>query len=430
MHGRNEYPAKSFLWAVRSLLEGPLLHACHGAAAIRRQATPDVAWMLQQPSITPGSRGRTGPVHRRGPPARRVEDARYPDSQVPDPTASQPEPPHELSELARQRSAARAARRWQEADRLRERIEAAGWRPVDSGTRSVLVPIHPPDVIDAGIIRYGSSGRVPSRLHEPDGTDLSVIVIVDLEAPPTGGAGPGGSAPPGSHIALAAPAAPAALAALAALAATIDRLPPGSQAVAVLNAERSVSPALLEEAFSGPGAGIERIWSSSRLPVGCTLEMGLRRCVGATVAWLPDDMLRTGVSVAPLHRALDDPAVAVVGSRGLQTRDLCHFEPAPAGRVDALGRGALAFRRAEAAQRVPVDEAFLTADGLSIWWSLRLRDRGDAAPGHALCLEVPQAGIEAPVGPWPPPERDRSARRDAYRLLGHFGQRKDLLLRA
>lgn len=387
------------------------MHARHCVAAIRGQTTPDVAWMRRQSPRADG-------------------DPRYPDAPVPDPTASQPQAPHELSELARQRSAARAARRWEEADRLRERIEAAGWRPVDSGTRSVLVPIHPPDVIDAGIVRYGSSGRVPSRLHEPDGTDLSVIVVVDLEAPPTGEASPGDSTPPGTHSAPAPRSAQAPLAALSALTATIDRLPAGRQVVAVLNAERSVSPAHFEEAFSGSAAGIERIWTSSRLPVGCTLEMGLRRCVGATVAWLPDDMLRAGTAVAPWFQALDDRAVAVVGSRGLQTRDLRHFEPAPAGRVDALGRGVLAFRRAEAALRVPVDEAFLTAEGLSIWWSLRLRERGDAAPGHALCLNVPQAGTAVTRERWPPPERDRAARRDAYRLLDRFGQRMELLLRA
>ena len=58
-------------------------------------------------------------------------------------------------------------RDWAEADRLREEIEAAGWKVVDRGTDFALSPAAPPDVEDDVGVRYGASANVPSRLDEP-----------------------------------------------------------------------------------------------------------------------------------------------------------------------------------------------------------------------------------------------------------------------
>jgi len=46
--------------------------------------------------------------------------------------------------MAHERSAARAAKQWAEADRIRGEIEAAGWKVVDRGTDFALEPAHPP----------------------------------------------------------------------------------------------------------------------------------------------------------------------------------------------------------------------------------------------------------------------------------------------
>jgi cysteinyl-tRNA synthetase len=54
--------------------------------------------------------------------------------------AEQQEAPAEIVELARQRQDARTARDWEEADRLRAEIEAAGWEARDVSEGFQLVP--------------------------------------------------------------------------------------------------------------------------------------------------------------------------------------------------------------------------------------------------------------------------------------------------
>ncbi len=66
--------------------------------------------------------------------------------------------------------------------RLRDEIEAAGWKVVDSGTHHRLEPLRPRDLIVDGRVLHGSSASVPSRLHEPPGADATVLVLVGPEA--------------------------------------------------------------------------------------------------------------------------------------------------------------------------------------------------------------------------------------------------------
>jgi cysteinyl-tRNA synthetase len=55
--------------------------------------------------------------------------------------AEEQEAPAEIVELARQRQEARAARDWEEADRLRAEIEAGGWEARDVADGFQLVPL-------------------------------------------------------------------------------------------------------------------------------------------------------------------------------------------------------------------------------------------------------------------------------------------------
>ncbi len=91
---------------------------------------------------------------------------------------SQKAPP-EIAQLAAARAAAREARDWPEADRLRAEIETAGWAVVDRGTRYTLRPAHAPDLETDGVVRYGRSGAVPSRLEEPASAPLTVVLVAD-----------------------------------------------------------------------------------------------------------------------------------------------------------------------------------------------------------------------------------------------------------
>src|SRR3954447_6452312 len=91
----------------------------------------------------------------------------------------EPEIPREVLAAAHERADARARRDWATADRLRAEIEAAGYRGVGEGTRLELTPAHPRDVVDDGLVRYGSSVSVPSRLDEPP-TGVATVVMVAM----------------------------------------------------------------------------------------------------------------------------------------------------------------------------------------------------------------------------------------------------------
>jgi hypothetical protein len=327
-------------------------------------------------------------------------------------------PPDDVLELARQREEARARRDWDEADELRARIEAAGWRPVDAGTRTTLEPARLPDAVVAGDVLYGSPSTVPSRLHEPDAADLTVLAAVAGEDDAR------------------------AWARLAA------GLPEGIQLVIVANAPS----AGLVSALRSASAAVEHVGSSAVLSPGGVMAMGLRRAVGRVVAWLPVGF-GTGApaggaalvaGVTALAGPLDDDArLAVTGTRGLRSRDLRHFDPAPPGEVEALGAGALAFRRRDAIDRGPLDERFALAEWLSVWWSLVLRDEGSGRPARralavaawadadrAAANAADDSGSDAPAEREAdgPDEAERLVRRDRYRLLKRFARRRDLLL--
>jgi cysteinyl-tRNA synthetase len=139
----------------------------------------------------------------------------------------------------------------------------------------------------------------------------------------------------------------------------------------------------------------------------------------------------TGDVVTPLVAALDDPTVAVAGGWGIVSNDLRKFEDAPVGDVDAIEGYLQAFRRADAAERGPLDERFRFYRNLDIWWSLVLRDEGeDATPRRGVRLaELPAVRHDhRGYASLPEAERDRQSKRNFYRIIDRFGGRRDLLV--
>jgi hypothetical protein len=137
----------------------------------------------------------------------------------------------------------------------------------------------------------------------------------------------------------------------------------------------------------------------------------------------------TGDIVTPLVDALEDPTVAVAGGWGIVSADLRKFTDAPRGDVDAIEGYALAFRRDDAQTRGPLDERFRFYRNLDIWWSLVLRDEGPGAPPRrAVSVEIPAVRHEHRG--WtslPEEERDRLSKRNFYRIIDRFGNRRDLV---
>jgi len=324
---------------------------------------------------------------------------------------SRPHVPEEVLSAAHDRARARSEHDWAEADRLRAEIEAAGWKIVDRGTDFALSPATPPDVEDGERVRYGASAGVPSRLADPAvGTATFVLLATDQPADLARALdGLRRHAPAGTSIVVVADA-PSEEQALA-----LDALVPGSGT----DDEPATAPA------------VEVVWTSQRLGHAAATNIGIRRSSGPVVVLLDTSLEPTGDVVTPLLAALDDPTVAVVGGWGITSTDLRHFDDAPAGDVDAIEGYCQAFRRADYAERGPLDERFRFYRNLDIWWSLVLRDEGEGhRPRRALRIDgLPLVRHEhRGWASLPEEERDRQSRRNFYRIIDRFGSRGDLLV--
>ncbi len=312
--------------------------------------------------------------------------------------------PDDVLSAAHARATARAAGEWDEADRLRAEIEAAGWKIADRGTDFALTPAAPPDVAEGERIRYGSSVSVPARWDDP-ATGLATIVLIATDWPDD----------------------------LARTLAALRRTSPdGTSVVIVAEGPSAEQAAALEQTeLSAPSElPVEIVWTSERLGHAAATNIGLRRAGSPVVVLLDTSVEPTGDVVTPLVRALDDETVAVAGRWGIVSSDLRKFEDAPAGDVDAIEGYLIAFRRTDAAARGPLDERFRFYRNLDIWWSLVLRDEGeDAPPRRAVSLDGLPAVRHEHRGytSLPDDERDRQSKRNFYRIIDRFGWRRDLL---
>jgi Glycosyl transferase family 2 len=317
---------------------------------------------------------------------------------------SQDGPGDEVRAAAEARAAARAARDWATADRLRGEIEAAGWKVVDAGVSYRLERAHPPDVVDGGTVRYGRSDAVPSLLGEP-ATRTATVAIVAREDP-----------------------AGALRAARSALATS-----PDTQVVVVADGlDDAAGDALAAFAALGSdadGGRFELLRTSAPLGHGAALNAAARRAAGRIVVVLDPSIELSGSVVAPLAAALDDPNVAIAGPLGLTSSDLRHFEEASRGPAAAIEGYLQAFRREDLVARGPFDEAFRFYRNLDIWWSLVLRDEGrGATPRRAAVVEDLPIRRHEHVA-WtatPAAVRDRRSKRNFYRILDRFRDRLDL----
>ena len=336
-------------------------------------------------------------------------------------------PPEAVEEAASQRADARAARDWPTADRLRGEIEAAGWRVIDAGTAYRLERASPPDVDVGGEIRYGRSDAVPSRLDDPATGVASVVVVASPDRSETERVLEAlrATVPDGVDVVLVA-----------------DGLP--NAALVGLTIVADTGGAAKQSGSGGPPfeprvePPIELVRTSEPLGHAAALNIGIRRARAPIVVVLDPSVVPRGDVVTPLVEALGAPDVAIAGPFGLRSSDLRHFdEPATADAgavtattgVAAIQGYLMAFRRADAVERGPLDEAFRFYRNLDIWWSLVLRDEGeDVAPRRAAVV----AGLPLDRGEpraWvttPPAVRDRLSKRNFYRILDRFRARPDL----
>ena len=298
--------------------------------------------------------------------------------------------PPDVRKLLQQRSAARDRRDWAEADALRERLTELGWQVEDGNSGSTARPILPPAVA-------ADPGAQSSLLDEPATVAASVQVAAedhpaDLERFVRGLA-----------------AHPPAV---------------GWELVVVANAPSFDVEAVLRGSGLPVEPGVLRV--EPRLGWADARTLGLRRSSGEITILMDTSVEPVGDFLTPLLAAFGDSRVGIAGGWGVTSSDGRSFEEAPAGEVDAIEGYCLAVRRAALRAVGGFDPRFRFYRNADLDLSFAVRDAGwRAVRTEALPLVLHEHRGYASL---PAEERDRLSKRNFYRFLKHWGDRRDLLL--
>ena len=296
--------------------------------------------------------------------------------------------PDDVRRLLAERSAARDARDWPRADALRDELVSLGWEVQDAGDRSSARPILAPEPLDSGDA---------SLLDQPAAVQASLQLAAedhpaDLERCLRGLA----AHPPSVSWEL----------------------------LIVDNGAAFDLDALLAENALPLEPVIVR--SPSRLGWADARTLGLRRSRGEISVLLDTSLEPTGELLGPLVAAFDDPSVGIAGGWGVTSGDGRQFAEASPGEVDAIEAYCLGIRR-EALRAVGgFDRRFRFYRNADLDLSFAVRDAGWRAvrTGPLPVKRHEHRGWESV----PEAERDRLSKRNFYRFLKHWGDRRDLLL--
>jgi GT2 family glycosyltransferase len=301
--------------------------------------------------------------------------------------APDPIPPEVLRLLAA-RTAAREARDWATADALRDELATLGWEPQDGPAGSTARPILAPAAPNAMAV---------SHLDEPASVTASVQVAAEDHAED-----------------------------FARCVAGLGAHPPSVawELVVVAN-EPAFDPAPALDAI-GDGTPPVVVRSPGRLGWADARTLGLRHSRGEITILLDTSLEPVGDFVAPLRAAFEDVRVGIAGGWGVSSGDGRQFDEAPPGEVDAIEGYCLAIRR-EALRAVGgFDRRFRFYRNADLDLSFAVRDAGWKAmrTGPLPLVRHEHRGWSS----LPDDERDRLSKRNFYRFLDHWGDRRDLLL--
>src|SRR5213080_1393924 len=169
--------------------------------------------------------------------------------------------------------------------------------------------------------------------------------------------------------------------------------------------------------------------SSLKAPLGfsAAVNAGIDAAAGDIVVLFDPGVELKGDAVSPLLEALSDPTVMVAGPFGLRASGtMKEFEATQGPEVDAIEGYCMAFRRADAIAIDGFDPRFRFYRIADVEFSFRLRDRGGRAVALAgLPLEKHEHRLWESTEPR---ERDRLSKRNMYRFLDRWRDRKDLLV--
>ncbi|HEY6607958.1 MAG TPA: glycosyltransferase [Candidatus Limnocylindria bacterium] len=295
--------------------------------------------------------------------------------------------PSDVQRLLDERSTAREARDWSKADALRAELAALGWEPQDGNSGSTARPI----LADA------QRDESASLLDLPAEVAASVQVVAD------------------------------------------DHPEDLARFLGALSAHAPSVTWELVVVADAPTFDVDAVVESARLPLvptvldsdgrlgwGGSRTLGMRRSRGEITILVDTSIEPVGDFVTPLVTAFDDERVGIAGGWGVTSGDGREFVEAPPGDVDAVEGYCLAIRR-EALRGVGgVDRRFRFYRNADLDLSFAVRDAGwSAVRTEPLPLERHEHRGWTSL---PDDERDRLSRRNFYRFLDHWGNRRDLLL--
>ncbi|CAG0931976.1 cysteinyl-tRNA synthetase [Thermoflexales bacterium] len=285
------------------------------------------------------------------------------------------------------------------SDKLRASLEVEGFSVHDTPAgsrahyRGTLDPITRPSVIT-------NVREVKSLLHEPDAYEFSVNLLAWDNA---------------------------------------DEIERAVKSVVAHQGARALEIVLIDNGSSdGTAEVVERLareypdvhplWIDHWVGEGAGRNAGLLRSRGRLVIILGNHIEVTGDIFTPIEQALSDPEVGLVGGWGVRSGDLRNFESSAGPEVDAVEAYLLAWRREEIDRVGWFDEKFRFYRHLDLEFSLRFSDRGMK---NIVLPEIKARTLEHEHRLWyhtPPDERERKSKRNFYRFLHRWGDRRDLLL--
>jgi cysteinyl-tRNA synthetase len=301
--------------------------------------------------------------------------------------------PAEIRSMLEERTEARAARDWSRADALRDRIAALGWEVQDGPRGSTARPLLPDEPTSTG---YANPDDLASVLDQPATVAASVQVVAEDHPDDLRRLFDALAAHPPSvswELVLVANA-------------------PSFELDPIIAIPLAVDPTLVRTS--------ERLgWADSR-------TLGMRRSLGEMTVLLDTSIEPTGDFLLPLRGAFDDASVGIAGGWGVTSGDGREFADAPPGEVDAVEGYCLAVRRAALRAVGGFDRRFRFYRNADLDFSFAIRDAGwRAVRTEALPVARHEhRGYQS----LPEAERDRLSKRNFYRFLEHWGDRRDLLL--
>jgi hypothetical protein len=305
------------------------------------------------------------------------------------------EPPPEVADLIRQRTAARDARDWAAADALRDRIHTLGWEVMDAASGTRVRPALPEGPAPVG---YARPEDLASLLEGPAEVRATVIVRAEDHA-----------------------------ADLARLLAGLAASPPRMTWELVVVAD---FPSFdLADVLAGAALAVEAavLPTSERLGFADALNLGLRRSRGEVSIVLDPSVEPLGDIVGPLVATFEDATIGLAAPFGVTSGDLRQFSEAAPGEVDAIEGYCLAVRREVLRDVGLFDPHFRFYRNADLDFSFQARAAGWRAirTGELPLRLHEHRGYQS----LPDAERDRVSKRNFYRFLKHWGDRRDLLLR-